>query len=131
MDFPAMLGEKPVGKVQVLREGLYWRVICRCQLTGQVIFRLAAVTAEKREYIGVVVPMGKGFGLDRRISARSFDPEDAEFQLSPKVEEGPFLPISPEEPFHYIEKLKNAYLARKDGQTGIVIREEIKPQAGG
>lgn len=37
---------------------------------------------------------------------------------------GRFIPIKPEEPFAYIERLKDAYLVRQDGQVGIIIKEE-------
>ena len=34
-----------------------------------------------------------------------------------------FIPISPEEPFAYIERLKKSYLVRKGEQVGIEIPE--------
>ena len=41
-----------------------------------------------------------------------------------------WMPISPEEPFAYLSRLENAVLERRDGQTGIVFKEEI-PQGNG
>lgn len=126
MDYPVLFGSQEAGKVQILKEGLYCRVICRCQLTGKTVCRLMVQSGDHRENLGVVVPEGDGFGLSRRIPARRLQLENPEFLLvpsHPSKGEDPFYPICPEEPFAYIEKLKDAYLVRKNGQTGICIRE--------
>ena len=126
MDYPVLFGSQEAGKVQILKEGLYCHVICRCQLTGNVVCRLVALSGEKKENLGVVVPAGDGFGLDRRIPAKQLRLNHPVFLLvpshPPKGEE-PFYPICPEEPFAYIEKLKDAYLVRKNGQAGVCFRE--------
>ena len=33
-----------------------------------------------------------------------------------------YVPVYPEEPFSYMSRLKDAYLERRNGQLGIVIR---------
>lgn len=118
-------GRNQAGKVQVQRQGLYYRFICRCRLSGDVVCRLHVACGDKRESLGVVVPMEDGFGLDTRIPVKRLGEGKMEFLLVPKHEVGSeaFVPVYPEEPFSYIERLKNAYLARKNGQIGIVIRE--------
>ena len=126
MDYPVFKGNQEAGKVQILKEGLYCRVICRCQLTGNVVYRLAAISGDRKENLGVLVPEGDGFGLNRRIPAKQLQLENPEFQLIPShppMGEESFLPLQPEEPFAYIEKLENAYLVRKNGRLGICIRE--------
>ena len=37
--------------------------------------------------------------------------------------EGKFIPIKPEEPFAYIERLKDAYLVQREERIGICIKE--------
>ena len=118
-------GKQLAGKVQVLRQGLYYRFICRCQLTGDVVCRLGVTCGDKRENLGVVVPIDGGFGLDTRLPAKRLGEGKPEFSLTPKYEQQKmenFIPIYPEEPFAYIERLKEAYLTRKDGQVGALIR---------
>ena len=39
---------------------------------------------------------------------------------------GTFVPISPEEPFAYISRLKDAYFERRYGQAGVVIPDMKK-----
>lgn len=116
------LGDRPVGKVQVRREGLYYRFICRCQLEGDSVCKVSAGDVS----LGVLIPMGDGFGLETRLPIKRFDDKDWDFQIMPNrpVLDGRFVPLSPEEPFAYIERLKNAYLARQNGQIGVIIREE-------
>ncbi len=123
--YGVFFGKDQAGKVQVLRQGLYYRFICRCQLSGDVVCRLYASCNGKRESLGVLVPMEGGFGLDTKIPAKRLGEGQLSFLLIPKHEpcQGQFIPIYPEEPFSYIERLKEAYLARKDGQVGILLRE--------
>jgi hypothetical protein len=77
------------------------------------------------ENLGILVPYGDIFGLDTQIPSKRLVGGIPEFTLIPKhsyVSEL-FLPVFPEEPFAYIEKLKNAYLERKGNQLGIAIKE--------
>lgn len=119
------LGKDQMGKVQVGRQGLYYRFCCRCQLSGDVVCRLHVACGDKRESLGVVVPMDDGFGLDTKIPVKRLGEGKMEFLLIPKYETagGTFVPVFPEEPFSYIERLKDAYLARKDGQVGVMLKE--------
>ena len=122
--YEVTFGNQTVGKVQVLRQGLYYRFICRCQLTGDVVCRLAVRCAGVEEKLGVVVPVEHGFGLDRKIPVKRLGQGMPEFFLSPKHEhqKGTFVPIYPEEPFAYIARLKDAFLLRQNGQLGAMIK---------
>jgi len=118
-----VFGKDPCGKVQVLRQGLYYRFICRCRLGGDILCRLQVSCGGKQEDLGIVVPVEDGFGLDRRIPAKRLGTGVPEFRLcTQKVPvTGNFVPICPEEPFAYISRLKSAYLVQRDGQAGILI----------
>ena len=127
-NYSVSFGNQPAGKVQVIKQGLYYRFICRCRITGDVVCRLSVTCGDQRESLGVVVPMDGGFGLDTKIPVKRLGEGEMEFRLVPKHEitpaaEGKFVLIYPEEPFAYIARLKDAYLARKDGQVGVVIRD--------
>ncbi len=123
MDQAVFFGQQEVGKVQLLKEGLYVRVVCRCQLHGEVMCRLVADWGDHRENLGILAPTGDGFGLDRRIPEKRLGEGTPEFLLVPAHQkaQGKFVPIYPEEPFSYLENLKDAYMAKKNGQVGIVI----------
>ena len=112
--------------MQVTREGLYWRFVCRCRLSGDVVCRLLVQCGDRQENLGVLVPMGDGFGLDKRIPAKRLGEGELAFSLMTKGSsvEGTFVPIYPEEPFAYIARLKDAFLARQNGQVGVIIKTE-------
>lgn len=76
--------------------------------------------------VGVLVPEGDGLALDKRLSIKGFPKGKPEFYIAPMHEKvvGRFVPISPEEPFEYIAKLKEAFLTTRGGQLGIMIPEK-------
>ena len=125
MDYSVSVGTREAGKVQLLKEGLYYRISCRVRLCGSVMYRLVAVTEGRRENLGILSPMGEGFGLDRKVPCSHFPMEGLSFLLLPSHEpmEGKFVPISPEEPFQYLEKLKDAYLKRQNDRLYVIVPE--------
>lgn len=124
-NYGVYFGNQLAGKVQVQRQGLYYRFICRCRLSGDVVCRLRVTCGDRRESLGVVVPMDGGFGLDTRLPVKRLGEGEMAFTLVPKheVPEGTFVPIYPEEPFAYIERLKEGFLAKKGEQVGVVLKE--------
>ena len=125
MEYAVMMGNQQAGKVLVRREGLYYRFCCRCRLSGDVVCRLAVRCGEREENLGVLVPMEEGFGVDKRIPVKHLGEGEMEFFLMPKHDKirETFIPIYPEEPFAYIARLKDAFLARQNGQVGILLKE--------
>lgn len=129
-NYGVYFGNKLAGKVQVQRQGLYYRFRCRCRLTGDVVCRLSVSCADKRENLGVVVPLDGGFGLDTKLPVKKLGEGPMEFRLIPKHDkpEGKFVPIYPEEPFAYIERLKDAFLVRQNGQAGVMLSPDADSQ---
>lgn len=113
------------GTVTVEKQGLYYHFSCRCRLSGEVMHRLVVTTDAGRVDLGVCVPMEGQFGIERKVPCKRFG-KDPSFQLLPKHEgmQGRFVPIYPDEPFAYMTKLKDAFLATLDGQVGVVIKDE-------
>ena len=114
-----------MGKVQLIRQGLYYRVICRCRCSDDQVRRLYAVWNDSRENLGVLVPEEDGFLLDRRIPAKHLGSDGLKFILSSggHCREGMLVPVSPEEPFAYIDRLKHAFLETENGKIQIRIKE--------
>ena len=123
--YSVMLGRKPVGKVQVQRQGLYFRFRCNCEIPDGLVYRLQIACGGKQENLGIPVPMGSGFELDTKLPIKRIGEGSPEFHLISKWEKasGFFAPIYPEEPFAYLARLKTGYLMKKNGQTGIWIKE--------
>ena len=126
--YPVGFGQTLVGKVEVRKQGLYYRFFCRCQMSGDVVCRLMVSCGGKQENLGVLVPVKDGFSLGKLVPCKRFGQGKPEFQLVPRHEPstGTFIPIHPEEPFAYITRLKDAYFERRYGQAGIVLADMKK-----
>lgn len=127
--YDVLFGDKPVGRVQVTKQGLYYRFSCRCRMAGEVVSRLTVCWQDKQESLGVLVPVDNGFGLDTKVAAKKCGMGKPEFRIYPHKSElrEKFIPISPEEPFAYIQRLKDAFFERRYGQPGIVLRDTQMP----
>lgn len=122
--FAVHFGNKAVGKARVSKQGLYYHISCRCRIGADVVCRLTACCGDRRENLGVVVPVEGGFGLDTKIPVKRLGEGGMSFFLSPKheTEAGQIIPVYPEEPFAYISRLKKAYLLKQNGCQCIVIK---------
>ena len=118
-------GNDVVGKVQLIRQGLYYRVICRCCLSEDMVRRLYAVQENSRENLGVLVPEEDGLVLDKKIPVKRISDKTTRFLLSAGDSKmrGKLVPVSPEEPFLYIDRLKSAFLETENGKVNIRIEE--------
>ena len=121
MDYAVRFGDKTVGKAQVTVEGLYYHVVCRCKLTGEVMVRLEAACGDKRENLGILIPGENGFELDTRFPISRLLPRHD--PLAGRV----FVPITPEEPFAYLERLKTAFLEIQEGKKGASLLQKEDP----
>lgn len=119
------LGNDEIGKVQVERQGLYYRFTCRCQLHSEVICKVTVSCGGHHENLGVLVPMGDTYGLTKKLPVKNLGTGTPEFWITPKHTgvPGVYVDIYPEEPFRYIARLEKAYLEKRRGRLGIVIPE--------
>lgn len=124
-NYEVTFANRTVGKVQVLQQGLYYRFVCRCSSIGEEIYRLVITCGEKQLRLGVLVPEGDSFVLNRKLPAKQLPDGIPVFSIAPMHEavQGKFVPICPEEPFAYIGRLKDAFLMERNGQIGALIRE--------
>lgn len=120
-----MLGGRAVGSAQVERQGLYYHFDCRCNLSGEVIYRIQAKAEGTWENLGIPVPEKGGFTLRCSIAVKKLGSGPIALRLVPKHSDlqGKFIPLSPEEPFRYLKRLQEAVLEIRDGKVGVVIKE--------
>lgn len=124
--YPIFLGAEVAGQAAVEKWGLYYCFSCRCQLTGEVIYRITVSCGDHSENLGIPAPEGRGFSLKAKIPASRFGKGTPTFHLVPRHPTAgePFIPLSPETPFPYLKRLERAHLSNKEGQIGIVFSEE-------
>ena len=111
------------GKVIVQRQGLYYLFSCRCRLSGDMMYRLSVTCGAQQESLGILIPKDGNFMLETKVPVKRIGEGEMSFILIPKQVplSGTFVPISPEEPFAYISRLKKSFLVYKNGQVGILI----------
>ncbi len=123
-----MLGNQSIGKGEIHREGMYYRIHCRCRLSGEVPCQVEARAGGKTFDLGLLVPENGAFCLTRRLPIKEIGTGELTLRAMPKstVGRGKFVPISADEPFSYLSRLENAYLARKDGVVGAYIEDKSR-----
>ncbi len=121
--YDVFFGQEVVGKVNVSREGLFYRFRCRCKALMSNMYHLS-LNGQK---LGILKPDGAGLSLETKVPAKRFDEAVFQFCLMPKhapMEKGKFVPVYPEEPFAYLRRLENAVLQIRRGETGILLPEK-------
>jgi len=103
-----------VGRVDVSREGLYYRILCRCKMDGNDIHRLYA----DGEKIGVLIPENGDLVLNTKIAVKRLKPGCA-FSLDENM--GMFIPICPGKPFAHLDKLRQGKLTFREGEPGLFL----------
>ena len=123
--YEILMGGKRVGTAQITRQGLYYWFDCRCCLSGDVMCRLAVTCGGKTHSLGIPVPEGESFVLRTRLPVKQLGKGVPEIRVQPKHRPvgTVFVPLSPEEPFAYLSRLKDAFLEIRDGKAGLVIPE--------
>ncbi len=121
--YDIILGTESIGKAQIEKEGLYYRIFCRCRLSGEVAYKVHVSCGEKSEDLGLLVPQSGAFVLTTRLPAKRLGEGQLKFRAVPRHPKlaGKFVPISADEPFSYLSRLENAYMHIRDGQIGVVI----------
>ncbi len=121
--FDILLGTQAIGKATLTRQGMYCCIVCKCRISGQVPYRVEARCGTGSQDLGLLVPENGWFVLTKRVPVRFLEGGEPSFHALPAKGgwKGEFVPISPEEPFRYLSRLENAYLARRGQVQGIVI----------
>lgn len=116
---------KPAGKVLVQRKGLFYQFHCRCCLTDDSMYRLMVTCGTLQENLGILVPQDGSYVVNTKLPVKRIGEGELSFSLAPRHEipTTAFIPISPEEPFAYIARLKKSFLTFQNGQPGILIKE--------
>ena len=116
---------KSCGKVSVRKQGLYYHFHCRCTVDREDIYRLVLSCDDHRESLGILIPSEDAFCLRTKVPVKKLPEGEWSFCITSKQMEdnGLFIPISPEEPFAYISRLKESFLTSQNGQPGIQLEK--------
>ena len=106
------------------RQGLYEVIRVECKGLGQEMQRVFVCCSGREVDLGIMIPEDDQFVLRTRIPVKRLGEGECTFyvQKMHAKHPGEFVPLSPEEPFRYLSRLKNAYLTRKNGCQGLIIQ---------
>ena len=82
-EFAVLHEQRSVGKAEVVKEGLYYRVTCRYRLPSGEVCRLIIKWPGGWENAGIPVPEGDGFFLTKMIPAKKLPVPDVTVHLIP------------------------------------------------
>ena len=102
-----------VGAVELIRDGLYCRLSCRCRVRDGVIHRLYA----DGEKLGVLIPEEGELVLETRVAAKRLK-EGCAFSLDESREK--FIPIRTGEIFLHLDKVRQGRLSFRDGEPVLI-----------
>ena len=122
-EFDVCMGDQAVGTARMTREGLYESIQISCTIASEIMYRGYLLCGDQNIDLGILVPEDGAFVLRTRIPMKQLGSGVISFVVKPKhtQAEHQFVPLAPEEPFRYISRLKDSFLARRKGRLGIMI----------
>ena len=85
--YPVFYQQQSVGKIEVMKRGLYYSFYCRCRMKPGIVCRLVAKWPNAWENLGIPVPQGDGLELNRKLPVKRLGEEAPEFILIPHDED--------------------------------------------
>ena len=117
-----------VGSVRVTCEGLYTRFQCHCQLPDEQIYRLLLCCGEQEIDLGICVPMGIHFGVNKMCPNKQITDGDKVFRIirASQGKSAECVPVLTDNVFDGISMLESARLYFDNGQYGILFDNQLK-----
>ena len=122
-DYDIYYGDHVVGQAEVRLEGLYYCVFCRCVLADAEVYKIEARFTDRSFLLGTLIPHGRNFILQRKVSKKQFPYEKPVFYIMNRYEEI-FVPICDDKPFPYLQAIKTARLEFRNGQPGLLLKRD-------
>ena len=123
--YEVCLNSQIVGSADVEKRGLYYHIICKCNLPNSGVYRVSVQSETMETDLGICVPMGNFFGLETNVPVKKMGEGKLVFQIASQRQDTaePMIPIDPQKPFIHIDKLQKARLIQRDGTLGIIFTE--------
>ncbi len=126
--YDVTLNRDIIGSVRVTYEGLYTRFQCHCQLPDEQIYRLLLCCGEQEIDLGVCIPMGTHFGVNKMCPNKQIADGDKVFRVicASQNKSAEFVPVLTDNAFDGISMLESARLYLDHGQYGILFDNHPK-----
>ena len=117
-------GEK-VGTATMVRRGLYYEVVCRCNYSGGNMLRLLADINHSVENFGILIPTDGRLELKKLVSAKRMGEVTPVFYLKDQqIHAVDFLPVCSAAPFPHLHRLNECVFAVRNGKPGVEVPSE-------
>ena len=119
---------RQVGTAEITQQGLYHQIACKLSLPYDAIYRVYVSGSGKQLELGVCVPDGEYFVLNKRVPGKRLIGFG---KLSVFVDDDKVsaaknrIPVSNSEPFEQLHKLRNGRF-QWDGGAGFIILESVE-----
>ena len=127
-EYCVFLDGKDVGKVQLEKFGLYYRIRCRCPVVSGSMYNLFVSPGKEHRRLGVCIPKDGYLCLETKVPIKVLGNEELRFYLQRRNQENIelFIPVVQGERFPLLEKLENAYMTEQNGIMGIAFKSSRK-----
>ena len=109
-----------VGYAKCTRQGLYYHISCDVKRIDNNLYRVYVIDSSKIMDLGICVPEGNRFVINKRIPIKSFDGEPERFILIADADVKHFVPVLENVPFDYIQKLDKSKYYYYESRSYIV-----------
>ncbi len=117
--------DQAVGTAFLTRQGMYWRVQCRCCLPHGG-YRVRFCTDRGTTDLGLLCPQGDHFTLTARVSLHDFDPAQLRiFAVQPNTRER-IIVLDESRPIDCLPRLREARFCLRDGSACLVLPEKLR-----
>lgn len=115
-------GNQIIGVAQVSKEGLYYKIACHCKLPMNAIHRIYVSNDTVERDLGICVPQGGEFVLERKIPIKHIGQDKLKFYTGKKKEKEEVykVPVCRDEPFEAMKIIRRGRFAIHDGKPYIV-----------
>lgn len=110
-----------IGKANVQREGLYYRIFCTFFPEREGIYRILMHCGEEKIDLGIGLPALSGFELLKKIPVKQIPEGEYRFSVVSEANEKRtvFVPLCATEPFREIRRLRCGKFQSEHGIPGI------------
>lgn len=123
--FSIYFGEKICGRARLEKEGLYYRITCKCEIPTDALCRMQMKTRGECIDLGTCIKKGSSYMINTKIPCKRIDPEDVQITMLTNAPHttGNFIPVSSKLPFPYLHKLERGRMAFVGEQVGMLFTD--------
>ncbi len=122
-----LMDGQTVGTAFITRKGLYLHIRCCCNFPDKKIRRIRMCIENEVFDLGVCIPEKNLFVINKAIPLKRIGAGEISFHVF-NIKDSQFFSLTELDQFNAICKLQNACLSVKNGEAGIMIKDQSQGQ---